>query len=101
MKWNVYTLSSATQNLNGVMLRGRIRKFGIIEGIDILAENTEDIKNGVRIALLSDVAEKHLSTITFFLKTIIPDIVITIDLINIKNPILSKLKCNNESRYVI
>lgn len=101
MKWNVYTLSSATQNLNGVMLRGRIRKFGIMEGIDILAENTEDIKNGVRIAILSETAEDYLPKITNFLKKIISDIGVNLDLDAVQNPILSKLKCNDESRYTI
>ncbi len=101
MNWNIYTLKSSGQNLNGVMLRGRIRKFGINNNIVILAENTEDIENGVRIALLSTEATDQISQITAFLRSIISDIEIVHELNSIQNPILSKLKCNDESRYKI
>lgn len=101
MNWNIYTLKSSKQNLNGVMLRGRIRKFGIKNNIVILAENTEDIENGVRIALLSNKAENQIGQISTFLKSIISDIEIVNELNFIQNPILSKLKCNDESRYEI
>ncbi len=83
------------------MLRGRIRKFGIKNNIVILAENTEDIENGVRIALLSNKAENQIGQISTFLKSIISDIEIVNELNFIQNPILSKLKCNDESRYEI
>lgn len=101
MKWNIYTLKSNNQDLNGVMLRGRIRKFGIQNNIVILAENTEDVENGVRIALLSEEVDNQLPQVTDFLTKIIPDIEVQGDLYSVLNPILSKLKCNDESRYEI
>ena len=101
MKWNLYTLTSKTMNLNGVMLRGRIRKFGISNDITILTENTEDIKNAVRIALLYDKAEHQLPIVKEFIKNIIMDVEIIPELDSIKNPILSKIKCNDENRYSI
>ena len=52
LKWQLYEISSDTSSLNGVMLRGRIRKFGLENNIDVLAENTEDTENGVRFATL-------------------------------------------------
>lgn len=45
------------------MLRGRIRKFGIENNIVVLAENTEDKENSVRIALLSDSVSTTLQPI--------------------------------------
>lgn len=101
MLWNIYTLHSASESLNGVMLRGRIRKFGLVNKIVVLAENAEDEENGVRIALLSDVSARDLPVVTEFLKRIIPDIQITEELREVGNPILSKIKCNDESRYTI
>ncbi len=101
MEWNIYTLTSENKNLNGVKLRGRIRKFGIVNDITILAENTEDIENAVRIALLSSEADKQIFDVKNFLESIIEDIKISPELAPTKNPILSKLKCNDESRYSI
>lgn len=101
MTWNIYTLQSATQSLNGVMLRGRIRKFGIVNGIAVLAENAEDKENAVRIAFLSEAPGDPLVRVTGFLTGIVPDITITEEMKGVANPILSKLKCNDESRYQI
>ena len=52
LKWQLYEISSDSSSLNGVMLRGRIRKFGLENNINVLAENTEDAENGVRFATL-------------------------------------------------
>lgn len=101
MKWTIYTLwtVSSTENLIGVMLRGRIRKFGIENNIDILAENGEDNKECVRIALLTESANSTLPLVKEYLLKIIPSIKVTQEITGIPNPILSKLKCNDESRY--
>ena len=102
MKWNIYNLASPAHNLNGVMLRGRIRKFGIVNNITILAENTEDVEDCVRIALLSEKSDsEELNVIREYLRKIIPDIEITVALLDVVNPVLSKLKCNYEDRYEI
>ena len=89
------------ESLNGVMLRGRIRKFGLVNDITVLAENAEDKENAVRIALLSGPSSDTLPRITQFLRRVIPDIEINEEMREVKNPILSKLKCNDESRYQI
>ncbi len=83
------------------MLRGRIRKFGLENDIDVLAENAEDEENAVRIALLTKSAPSLLIEITGFLTRIIPDIEVVYSMSGVRNPILSKLKCNDESRYKI
>lgn len=101
MLWNIYTLKSEKESLNGVMLRGRIRKFGLVNNIVVLAENAEDCENCVRIALLSDAAIDALPRIMQYLKHKLVDIDVTEELVRVKNPILSKLKCNDEDRYEI
>jgi len=94
--WNVYDISSESSSLNGVMLRGRIRKLGIEKGFNVLAENAEDVTNGVRFAVLN---EQDKEAVVAYLKKIINDVKIGIVLEKCPNPVLSKLKVNSESRY--
>ena len=94
--WNVYEISSEGSSLNGVMLRGRIRKLGIEKGFNVLAENTEDTINGVRFAVLN---EQDKETVDAYLKKLIDDVKIVIVIEKCPNPVLSKLKVNIESRY--
>lgn len=96
--WDVYEISSENSSLNGVMLRGRIRKLGIEKGFNVLAENTEDVANGVRFAVLND---QDKETVVEYLKKIIDDIKISTVLERCSNPVLSKLKVNIESRYYL
>ena len=98
ISWQIYELTSEQDSLNGVMLRGRIRKFGIENDIDVLAENTEDQENGVRFAVQSnDEAER----ITQYLRSIIADVAVELVLRDVQNPVLSKMKVNDESRYTL
>jgi len=94
--WNVYEISSEKSSLNGVMLRGRIRKLGLEKNFNVLAENTEDAKNRVRFAVIND-QDKEL--VIDYLKKIIDDVVIDLVMEECPNPVLSKLKVNIESRY--
>lgn len=94
--WNVYEVTSEKSSLNGVMLRGRIRRLGIEKKFNVLVENTEDTKNSVRFAVIND-QDKEL--VTSYLKEIIDDVKINIVLEKCPNPVLSKLKLNIESRY--
>jgi len=50
--WHVYEISSGSSSLNGVGLRGTIRKLALERGFNVISENTEDAKNGVRFAVL-------------------------------------------------
>lgn len=93
LKWDIYEISSEGSELTGVKLRGKLRKFGLENGINILAENTEDANKRVRIALL----EGHdISEILAYLKTIVPDSKLELKLKGVHNPVLSKLKINHE-----
>jgi hypothetical protein len=94
--WDVYEISSEKSLLNGVMLRGRIRKLGIEKKFNVLVENTEDAKNGVRFAVINS---KDKEVITKYLKEIIDDVRVSTVLEKCPNPVLSKLKVNVESRY--
>ncbi len=94
--WNIYEIESNTDTLHGVMLRGRIRKFTIENNINCLAENASDKENTVRFALLEDTDP---SVTTEFIQKIIPKAKVMLVLESIENPILSKLKVNDSSRY--
>lgn len=91
-------ISSVKSSLNGVMLRGRIRKLGIEKEFNVLAENTEDVQNGVRFAVPND---DDAETVVDYLKTIIDHVVVSKVLEGCPSPILSKLKVNIESRYTL
>ena len=96
LRWNIYDVKATTSSLNGVMLRGRIRKLGIEKKLNVIVENTEDRQNGVRFAVL---AQADADIIKNYLSTIANDI--TVELIDegVPNPVLSKMKVNIESRY--
>ena len=98
IKWDIYEISAENSSLTGVKLRGRIRKFGLKNNINILTENTTDVSGNVRIAILENT---NISIIDSFLKKIIPDFYLELKVKGIKNPVLSKLKVNDESRYII
>jgi hypothetical protein len=94
--WNIYEIESDADTLHGVMLRGRIRKFTIEHNITCLAENASDKENVVRFALLSDT---EASVVINFIQKLIPGATASLVMENVENPILSKLKVNDMSRY--
>lgn len=94
--WNIYEIESNADTLHGVMLRGRIRKFSIENNINCLTENASDKENAVRFALLEDTDS---SVTTEFIQKIIPEAKVKLVLESVENPVLSKLKVNDSSRY--
>ena len=94
--WDIYEITNSEESIKGVMLRGRIRKFGIEQNINILTENASDQDNTVRFAVTDKV---HSQLVTDFIKTRIRDCVVMLVLESIPNPVLSKLKVNNIDRY--
>lgn len=98
--WDIYQVNSETQNLIGVKFRGTLRKFAIENNIVLLAENAQDEENTVRFVLIENTYEdKLLVKITDFVQSIVSDAQIKKVLSNVPNPILSKLKNNDISRY--
>lgn len=85
LEWQIYEISAEKSSLNGVMLRGRLRKFGIENGIDLLAENTEDADNGVRFAVLDEANSQRISD---YIESIIPDSKVSLVATDVVNPVL-------------
>lgn len=94
--WDIYEISSS-ESLQGVMLRGRLRKFAIQEHVNLLTENDEDGEI-VRFAIIEESDSESIST---FVRSIIPDAVVIRVRENVSNPVLSKLKVNEDDRYTI
>lgn len=98
--WDIYQVNSESQNLIGVKFRGTVRKFAIENNIILLAENAQDEENTVRFALIENTYEQELlEKITAFMRTIISDGEVKQVLNSVPNPILSKLKNNDLTRY--
>jgi hypothetical protein len=95
IKWDIYEISSM-QNLEGIMLRGRIRKFALLNSINLLTENAIDKQNKVRFAIISN---QDPIKIINKIKQMIPNSEVEIIDKGIVNPVLSKLKVNQEERY--
>lgn len=96
--WDIYEIVSNQDTLHGVMLRGRIRKFAIENDLTCLVENASDKENVVRFALLKGEDAQKVSD---FVKTLLSDARIEGVLKDVQNPVLSKLKVNDLSRYSI
>lgn len=96
--WDIYEIKTKSTPINGVMLRGRIRKFCLEKGRNVLAENTQDIEKSVRFAIPVGDEPKE---IVEYLHKILPDATVKLVLEKIPNPVLSKLKVNKEERYTL
>ena len=98
IKWNIYEIKTETTLINGVMLRGRIRKLCLDKGVNVLVENTEDIENSVRFAV--PIGE-NTSNIEDYVLNVVPGTSIKQVMESVPNPVLSKLKVNQEDRYTL
>ena len=96
VSWDVYEISSETTELHGVMCRGRIRKFCIDNGINVLVENAADKDNAVRFAVIEG---SDVSLIEQYVKSIFKDVEVKVILKSLMNPVLSVLKINITERY--
>ena len=94
--WDIYEIRSDAQELHGVKLRGRVRKFALENGITCLVENASDVPKAVRFAILSSDVLESLSQ---HIHTILPRAEIIRVLASVQNPVLSKLKVNDGTRY--
>jgi len=96
--WDLYEVRSPEVPIHGIKLRGRIRKFTLENDITCIMENASDEENTVRFALLADT---NVESISEFIRGLAPQIIISQSLKSIQNPVLSKLKVNDLSRYEI
>ena len=127
LKWDIYEVSSNSP-LQGVAVRGRVRKAAAVERINLLVENATDKPGVVRFALLSQNfvgsdpyvlylretvsiimghrgrgwnrdSDPSLQAVVSIFREIASDAEISLVAEDISNPVLSKLKCNAEERY--
>ena len=94
--WDIYEIRSSL-SLQGVMLRGRLRKFANQQNINLLTENDEEGEM-VRFAIIAGFDSAVFIT---FIQSIIADAIVTRVRENVSNPVLSKLKVNEDDRYTI
>ncbi|MEI8338409.1 MAG: hypothetical protein WCF91_00560 [bacterium] len=95
--WDIYEITS-TNSIQGIMLRGRIRKFGEDNHLNILVENAEDNPNSVRFAVLN---KKNADQVINYIQSIVNDSQINLILNSVQNPVLSKIKVNYSERYTL
>ena len=94
--WDIYEIQSPS-SLQGVMLRGRLRKFANQQSINLLTENEENGPS-VRFALL---AESDPMIIATFITSLVPDARVERVSKKISNPVISKLQVNVDERYTV
>ena len=98
LKWDIYEITTDGELVNGIKLRGRIRKLGIAHEFNVLVENTADTENGIRFAVLD---KEHAEKVADFVHSVISGAHITLVSESVPNPVLSKIKVNMEHRYEI
>lgn len=96
--WDIYEVVSSEDVLHGVMLRGRIRKFCIESNQNCLVENASDKENTVRFAVPIG---NEVKTISDFVGKILKNVQVEKVADAVPNPVLSKLKVNDLSRYIL
>ena len=96
LTWDIFEIRCDCEVLHGVKLRGRIRKFTLEHSTSCLVENASDEGNVVRFALLADSSAEAVSK---FVKSILPEATITDSMKSVPNPVLSKLKVTDSTRY--
>jgi hypothetical protein len=101
IKWSLYQINSNSSNLIGVKFRGSLRKFAISNSIDLIAENASDEKNCVRFAVFDGISIKDLESLKKFISEFVTDTSVKLIKQGVQNPIMSKLKVNDEDRYKI
>ncbi len=97
LTWDIYEISSSSTPLIGVGCRGRLRKYAMEQEMDLLTENASDAAKGeVRFAVLCGT---DIGAIKAYLKGLFPDVCIACVGTKVPNPVLSKLKVNDHTRY--
>lgn len=83
-------------------ISSRMRKFAIKQGVNLLVENDQKSSKVIRVAVLEYEWNQTIShQLRDFIKSIDGTVNISTELENVINPVLSKLKINDESRYEI
>ena len=96
--WDIYEITADQTPIHGVMLRGRLRKFGLHKGFSVLTENASDKKNCVRFAVLT---KRDAENVTGYVHSVVEGAQINQVASSVQNPVLSKLQVNDASRYTL
>jgi hypothetical protein len=96
--WKIFEITTKETLIQGVMLRGRLRKLAIQHKTDLLTENSSDKQNCVRFAIKKPDSEEFVIK---YIRTILEDSEINLVADNVTNPVLSKIKVNDDSRYTL
>jgi len=96
IKWYIYHVQPTSHPVTGVMFRGRVRKHCLDQPRNIIIDNAQDAEDCVRFAVPSD---EDISTIVDYIQSIVPNTEVTLIERGLSNPVLSKLKVNEEDRY--
>ncbi len=95
---DVYSVKSWTQSITWVMFRWRVRKYCLWIDQNIILDNSESWEEEVHFAIPTwESPEKIIE----YINTIVPETTISLELTNIANPVVSKFKVNDESRYTL
>ena len=97
LHWDIYEIKTESTPIQGVMLRGRLRKFYLEKVKNILLENDE-AEPIVRFAVLHG---EGIDDLKEYIHSLATDLTVTLVLEKVANPVLSKLKVNQEERYTI
>lgn len=98
IKWDIYEVQTWWTPITGVKFRGRVRKFCLERWINVLVENAQGFERCVRFAVI---AGENVSEINEYLKKIVPDVKVEMVIVNVVNPVLSRLNINDENRYTL
>lgn len=98
LHWDIYEVTTQNTLIHGIKLRGKLRKYSISKKRALLTENATDKANTVRFAIPH--GEKSLEFVKF-IHSLLDDATIILVMQNVLNPVLSKLKVNDSSRYEI
>lgn len=96
LQWYLYEISAEDSPLHSVKLRGKIRKFAIVHGVNIQVENATDKDNVVRFAVLS---HDNARAVSDYVVSIIHDAKVVLLKDDIQNPVLSKMIVNTYEKY--
>lgn len=99
IEWRIFSITSENE-IQGVKFRGRLRKYAIEQELNLLTENDDTNQKIVRFAIPEDELNEAISArLWSFVKEVDSTSKITTEMVDVVNPVLSKLKCNDESRY--
>lgn len=96
--WDIYEVTRESGSIQGVMFRGRVRKYALQKEQNLLIENATDGENVVRFAIEHKTDSIDLIN---FIKGILEGSEIKLIKERVPNPVLSKMKVNIEDRYQV